>query len=448
MRHGKINRAAFTLIELLVVIGIIALLAAVLLPALGRARETAKSVACLSNLHNIGLGIHTYVTAYDNWFPTDYQYNNGEGEFAQNGDGTAAGYYHWTAALEPDMYTASTFYVQQNYTNSQQVPPINTTYGPYPMAEPQYVCPSHVPHGFAPTNFTSPASVVAKGSTIFLPNPRLPSPPPGQASEICATNTNIPASGLGSNAINCDDRQAPRLSYVANEAIMPRKKYCSAHDQTDLLKVQTTPANYTFAVYGTSGYKWNNTSNLVQVQEGEIGSPATTILLSEFSQTDACIFGSSQGGGNAYKSHRPTNAVKIASVPNLAPAQNGIPISSDFKFFNGEQYDTNLGWQFYKLSVSDAMHDIDSVDANAAGNAAAPAASQLDHLTYIDPNAHKTGSNYLFVDGHAAQYTLSATLDPNNYMWGTNMWSCVDKPLIQNSPADNQVVNGFAVAGQ
>jgi prepilin-type processing-associated H-X9-DG protein len=68
------------------------------------------------------------------------------------------------------------------------------------------------------------------------------------------------------------------------------------------------------------------------------------------------------------------------------------------------------------------------------------AASTLDHITYIDPNAHLTGSNYLFVDGHAAQYTLSATLDPNNYLWGTNMWSVVDKPVIQNATADNPPV--------
>ncbi len=63
-RKGPAGIEAFTLIELLVVIAIIAILAALLLPALRGAREKAKSIQCMNNLKQLGVGLASYSTDY------------------------------------------------------------------------------------------------------------------------------------------------------------------------------------------------------------------------------------------------------------------------------------------------------------------------------------------------------------------------------------------------
>jgi len=59
----------FTLVELLVVIGIIAVLIAMLLPALNRARQSAKTVACLSNVRQVGMAVIMYANVNKGLLP-------------------------------------------------------------------------------------------------------------------------------------------------------------------------------------------------------------------------------------------------------------------------------------------------------------------------------------------------------------------------------------------
>ena len=69
------NRRAFTLIELLVVISIIALLVAVLLPALAAARESSKRSVCATNVRQNIIGVNTYAADYDSALPPHYTGN-------------------------------------------------------------------------------------------------------------------------------------------------------------------------------------------------------------------------------------------------------------------------------------------------------------------------------------------------------------------------------------
>lgn len=94
-RHG---RGAFTLIELLVVIAIIALLAAILFPVFGRARENARRSSCQSNLKQMGTAAMQYVQDYDECFPKGYI---SQGSPYPDGAGWTSGVWYWPQVLYP-----------------------------------------------------------------------------------------------------------------------------------------------------------------------------------------------------------------------------------------------------------------------------------------------------------------------------------------------------------
>ena len=69
IRKRKVAAPGFTLIELLVVIAIIAILAALLLPSLRRAREQGKVVKCMSNERQMAIATTSYTVSHDGYFP-------------------------------------------------------------------------------------------------------------------------------------------------------------------------------------------------------------------------------------------------------------------------------------------------------------------------------------------------------------------------------------------
>ncbi len=108
------RRNAFTLIELLVVVAIIAVLISILLPALGRARENARAVQCLSNLRQWGLAFLQYAGDYNGQFPRAY------------------------AGSAIDEYEGSWFSIRTMH----QYLPGSYNYGSGVMSGPMFLCPT------------------------------------------------------------------------------------------------------------------------------------------------------------------------------------------------------------------------------------------------------------------------------------------------------------------
>lgn len=78
------DRRAFTLIELLVVIAVIAILAAMLLPVLARAKESGRRIYCMNNLNQLGIAAKMYINDNQGYYPPRVEVNRWPNRFADS----------------------------------------------------------------------------------------------------------------------------------------------------------------------------------------------------------------------------------------------------------------------------------------------------------------------------------------------------------------------------
>ncbi len=224
-----------------------------------------------------------------------------------NGSTSAAGYVQWSGMVQP-------------YVKNEGI----------------FVCPSDPNGGVGPTNC----------DRIKRPS--------------CPEEQSYQTAGI-------DDLQVPRMSYIANELVMPRLKYA-----------------------GIPGMR--------AVSDAAVDAPADVILVAEMTDSAAFLNGTSSTGGAAVKSHRPTNGVGEGSPTTAYDSEDGIAAGG-------------------KIFAADPK------TAKAACSKGAAASSSALRIQYTQCDRHSEGANYLFCDGHAKWHRLEQTLDPNRFLWGKRVYS-------------------------
>lgn len=344
-------RRAFTLVELLVVVSIIALLISILLPSLRNAREQAKATQCAANCRQIGQAMATYLAEHNGVYPPSYVYPiNRSASWSivqQSPQSFPNGYLHWSHFL---------------YSGGK-------------VGEKAFQCPTF-PRGGAPrTN-------------------------PGRDPENWNLGEQEDDSGTATPNIDIEDRQAVRMAYTANAAIVPRNKF-------------------------TSGLSGGPRLNIL-VQENMIRRPSDTILATEYLNNWKAL-GESGGSGTGkvlVKAHRPVN-VFFHTVEGGWNEYLSQPSSPGFMYGIKRRPVTDADWGVVQFK------DLKNLKNVLRNN---PTVGQINAVGRHHPGGDKLyggTTNFLFCDTHVERTTVLNTMKQKK--WGERYYSLTGDNVVYNA---------------
>jgi prepilin-type N-terminal cleavage/methylation domain-containing protein len=178
MRNQKTGLKAFTLVELLVVIGIIAVLVALLLPALNKARAQALTVQCSSNMRQVGFTMLQYIDQNSGYlFPANMGWGNSNVYLHTPNDGSMTGSAADAVLASPDQWQSYTYNVWTSKVFGVWNPSVmicpSVSIDPPPNGRHSYILNAHLSDlgekfGRPLPNHLSPADAILMGEKVSV----------------------------------------------------------------------------------------------------------------------------------------------------------------------------------------------------------------------------------------------------------------------------------------
>lgn len=398
----QLIRKGFTLVELLVVMGIIAVLISMLLPSLGRARETANKVKCANNLRSIGQGMLIYINENKGMLPAAYSYRDC-GAMSFNSAGSAV-----QLALHDNQAGAT---VDKSYGYIHWSSYINGT-----VPADAFACPT-VKNGGLPQTFPDPAAMDAGQGLDGSP---------AAVAVSSSMNPNLAMRLKGATFVAAKsyyvDDQAPRLGYTVNEALFPRPKWAT---------------------------NWDSIKHVARHPNvSEIKNAAGTIAVTEFPGNWRIVSGSTVGGGgsdNVVKSHRPIMPFRLNNNSWAVDGDEKSNTATACGLTNSGTTGTVL--QIRRTNANDlwnisATAGTYSSDLESDADSSYAQSTRLSRLDWVGRNHLGQGktprdnvTNFLYLDGHVESKSVLDTVPSDlnaagPWEWGSKCYTISETNVV------------------